>query len=75
MVGCAACARRLRVQAVQARQICLHQPRAFSRSCARAERWLEPGTEYADPALLKLDKAWYQGLGLSGAPDASPEGE
>lgn len=29
-----------------------------------AERWLEPGTEYAK--TLPLDPEWYEGLGLGG---------
>lgn len=32
-----------------------------------AERWLEPGTEYAK--TLPLPKEWYQGLDLGGMDD------
>ena len=44
-------------------------------TCGCAERWLQPGTEYADPAMLKLSKAWYQGLGISDGPAANGAGE
>ena len=30
-----------------------------------AERWLQPGTEYADLGMLQLPADWYEALGIN----------